>query len=580
MTEKLNYFTAIKFLWKYVRNHISHFIRFYIGWFCDLLLSIAMPIMFGIMINEIIYKHDVDTFLKISLVVVIMSLFSCVLYFFIYAQHHYLMSMYTFDIKRDLFRSLQNCEAEFLTNSSTGDIIATVQWYTNECMHFVIRNIIHFFNGIIEILFLSTYLLIIDWKIGLFALVAAPISVLITTKFGKKIRNYGDKQRECYGGYISWVFEVLQGIRDIRMLGAEKKTNLIFETKHKEMFALNIKAGISSLTANNIISFVGLAIRLSIFTLAGFLAKDGNITVGGITVVVAFYSSLIARIKLTSQSYLDSQQRVSYIQRIYDYINSPSEQGIDNKKELVISKGEIEFQNVSFAYKNGNPVLNNFNLKIKAGEKIALVGKSGCGKSTLAYMLIGFYNPKRGDIIIDGQNLKDCSLKTMRQNIGLVAQDVIVFEGTIRFNIMLGNSNATEDDIISACEKAGLWDFIKTLPQGLDTPIGNNGVGLSGGQKQRIAIARIYLKNPKIIIFDEATSSLDNETEMEIHNAWKSVLENRTSIVIAHRQSSVMLCSSCALIENGEVCEIGSPMEMAKSSEKFKNLFAIKEREV
>ena len=580
MTEKLNYFTAIKFLWKYVRKHISHFIRFYIGWFCDLLLSIAMPIMFGIMINEIIYEQDVDTFLKISLVVVIMSLFSCVLYFFIYAQHHYLMSMYTFDIKRDLFRSLQNCKAEFLTNSSTGDIIATLQWYTNECMHFVIRNIIHFVNGIIEILLLSAYLFIIDWRIGLFALVAAPLSVFITTKFSKKIRTYGDNQRECYGGYISWVFEVLQGIRDIRMLGAEKKTNSIFETKHKELFAINVKSGISSLTANNVISLVGLLVQLSIFTFAGFLAKGGNITVGGITVVVAFYSSLIARIKLTSQSFLDSQQRVSYIQRIYDYINSPSEEGIDNKKELKIINGEICFNNVNFAYKNGNPVLQNFSLKIPSGGKFALVGKSGCGKSTLAYMLIGFYAPQCGDIIIDGQNLKDCSSKSIRKNIGLIAQDVLVFEGTIRSNIMLGNSSATKDDIISACEKAGIWDFIKTLPQGLETAIGNNGIGLSGGQKQRIAIARIYLKNPKIIIFDEATSSLDNETEREIHDAWRSVLENRTSIVIAHRQSSVMLCSSCAMIEDGAVCEIGMPMEMAKSSEKFKTLFAIKEREV
>lgn len=364
------------------------------------------------------------------------------------------------------------------------------------------------------------------------------------------------------------------------MLGAEKKTNSIFETKHKELFALNVKSGISSLTANNVISLVGLLVQLSIFTFAGFLAKGGNITVGGITVVVAFYSSLIARIKLTSQSFLDSQQRVSYIQRIYDYINSPSEEGIDNKKELKITNGEICFNNVNFAYKNGNPVLQNFSLKIPSGGKFALVGKSGCGKSTLAYMLIGFYAPQCGDIIIDEQNLKDCSLKSIRKNIGLIAQDVLVFEGTIRSNIMLGNSNATEDDIISVCEKAGIWDFIKTLPQGLETPIGNNGIGLSGGQKQRIAIARIYLKNPKIIIFDEATSSLDNETDREIHDAWRSVLENRTSIVIAHRQSSVMLCSSCAMIEDGAVCEIGMPMEMAKSSEKFKTLFAIKEREV
>ncbi len=577
MKKKLGYFSAIKFLSKYIKRYSSHFIRFYVGWLFDLFLSLSMPIMFGVMIDEIVYRQNIDTFLKISLVVVVMSVFSCLLYFFIYAQHHYLMNMYTYSIKRDLFSHIQKCEAEYMTDLSTGDMISAIQGYTSECMHFVIRNIIHFGNGIIKLIVLSICLFVIDPLIGLFVLIAAPVSVLITTKFGKKIRAYGDKQREYYGGYISWVYEILSALRDIRMLGAENKTEKTFEERHRKMFDVNIKSGISSMNAGNLISLVGLLIELAIYAFAGYLAKDCRMTVGMLTIIISFYGMLMGQIEKTSSSFLDAQNRVSYIQKIVDYTNAPSEEEWRGNNELVISDGEITFVDVTFAYKRGDNVLNGFNLKVASSERLALCGKSGCGKSTLAYMLIGFYTPQNGDIIIDGQRLSECSLKSIRKNIGLVAQDVLIFEGTIRYNIMLGNDSASETEVINACKQAGLWEFVETLPDGLDTFVGSGGSGLSGGQKQRIAIARIYLKNPKIIIFDEATSSLDSETEEQIHEAWRSVLSGRTSIVIAHRQSSVMLCSSAAVIENGKVCITGDPRVLVEENETFKTLFAVKE---
>jgi ABC-type multidrug transport system fused ATPase/permease subunit len=194
-------------------------------------------------------------------------------------------------------------------------------------------------------------------------------------------------------------------------------------------------------------------------------------------------------------------------------------------------------------------------------------------------MLIGFYKALSGKIIIDGQDISECTLKSIRQNIGMVSQDVLLFDGSIKENLLLGRPSASDDEIKAALERAGIWDYISELPDGVNTIIGSseNSRNLSGGQKQRIAIARIYLKNPKIIIFDEATSSLDNETEQQIHEAWKSVLTGRTSIIIAHRQSSVMLCERAAIIENGEIVEIGGPCELEKSSDMFRTLFAIKE---
>ena len=550
---------------------------FYFGWFLDMILSVSMPILFGIMVNEIVYYQNTPVFVKISAVFVIMSVFSCVLYFLIYAQHHYLTSMYVFDIKMDVFSHLQKCDAQYLSNTSSGDMVTTIQNYSMECMNFIVRNVIHTSNHILTICAVTTYLFIINWKIGILILFLAPVSVWVNAKFGKKIRSYGDKQRTYYGTYISWIYEILSGLSNIRMLGAEYKIKKDFVKKNKGLFEINIKSGLLSITAGNIIAFTSLIMQLIIFIFIGYESVNLNITVGEFIVIMTFYGILTEKVKILSESYLNAQNRISSIQRIYDFMNSPTEDAWEGKNELIINKGAITFQNVDFSYETDNTVLEDFSLKIEAGERCAIVGKSGSGKTTLAYMIIGFYKPLSGYIEIDGQKLFECSLKSIRNNIGIIQQDVLLFDGTIKENIILGNKRASDDDIIYACQRAEIWEFINSFSDGLDTIVGKDGVGLSGGQKQRIAIARIYLKDPKIIIFDEATSSLDKETEEQIHESWKNVLEGRTSIVIAHRQSSVMLCDKVAVIDNGKICGIGPPADMLENSLNFKTLFNIAE---
>jgi len=575
--KKLTYFSAIGFLSKYINRHKRNFIMFYFGWFFDLLLGIVMPILFGIMIDEIVYHQNLESFLRISLIFVIMSLFTCILYFLIYAQHQYLMSMYVFDIQRDIFRHLQKANAEFMADAKTGDIIATMQHYAEECMHFVIRNIIHHINGYIRLVLITAYIFIISPWIGLLMLVVVPVSVFVNAYFGKKIRSYSDEQREHYGGYISYIFEVLTAIKDIRLLGAIKKVNREVVGRHKKMFTVNIKSGISTITAQNIISGTNLLVQLSIFALAAYLVSQGNMTIGLLTVVMAYFASLTMQVGFTSNSHLDAQNRVGFIQRIYDFMNAPTEDEWDGVNTLCVNDGEIISKDVTFAYDKNINVLQDFNLHIRPGERIALCGKSGCGKTTFGYMLLGFYPVQNGSISIDGQNLSDCSLKSIRQSIGMVSQDVLLFDGSIKENLLLGKPRATNDEIISALDKAGIWKFVSSLPEGIDTVIGSMGIGLSGGQKQRIAIARIYLKNPPILIFDEATSSLDTETEEQIHQAWEEMLTGRTSIIIAHRQSSVMLCDRAAVMENGKIINLGVPRDLEKTSVAFQELFALRE---
>lgn len=554
MNKKLNYRTAILFLSKYIKKHRSNFIRFYLGWLFDNILAVIMPVLFGIMIDEIVYKQNVPLFLKLSGMYVVLAIFSCILYFFIYAQHHYLMNMYTLDIKLDLFRHQMKCKAEYLIDMSAGDISTLLQRDSNECMHFIIRNVIHQINRILSILLIIAYLCKIDIKIGLLAMTAAPLSVFINTAFGRKIREYGSKERQHYGAYISWVYEILSALKDIRVLGADEHVKDKFGEYHKDIYGMEKKSGMASFAAQKFIDFTALVIRLSIFTFAGYLASKGEITIGVLTVILSFYSQLTSALGSAGSSYLDAQHRISLIQKIYDFLNIPTETDQGRQNELMVKNGTIIFEHLTFAYKNNIPILSDISLTLHAGERIAVTGESGSGKTTLAYLLTGFYEPRQGSIQIDGQKLSECSLRSIRSQIGLVAQDVLIFPMTIRDNIRLGNPMATEEQIKEVCIQAELWNTIQKLPQGLDTIIGMNGNDLSGGQKQRIAIARIYLKNPQIIIFDEATSSLDSESEAEIHNAWNKVLTGRTAIIITHRKSTLIHCDRIITIRKGKIC--------------------------
>ena len=578
--KKLNYISSVKFLFKYIYPYRKNFIRFYIGWFFDALLTIIMPILLGIMVDSIVYQQNIELFLRISLIFVIMSVFSCILYFLIYAQHQYLMSMYVFSIQKDIFHQIHNMKASVLSDSKSGDLVTLVQQHTRECMLFVIRNVIHLINHIMTIILITIYLFIINPWIGAFILFAAPVIVVINTKYGNKIREYSNTERAYYGTYAGYIFEVFTAVKDLRLLCAEDKVYNKFNNYQKDIFKVKEKSALSAVTAQNIMNGAKLIVQMSIFTLSAYFVSQGSMTIGLLSVVISYFTLLSGAMKWLSESYLDAQNRVGYIQRLYDVMNSPTESSWPGKDSLSVNEGNVVFESINFAYENENNVLDNFHLEIKNGEKIALCGESGCGKTTVSYLLAGFYDNYSGNIYIDGQNIKDCSLKSLRQNIGIVSQDVLLFPGTIKENLLLGKQKATTEELRSALEKAGIWDFIESLPDGLDTAIGSMGSGLSGGQKQRIAIARVYLKNPKIIIFDEATSALDDETEKQIHNEWNNVLKGRTAIVIAHRLSSVLLCDKAYIMENGHITAQGNPEELKNTSELFSHLFALKEAEV
>ena len=575
MDDTLSYFSAIKFLSKYIIKFKKNFILFYIGWLIAAVLKISIPITFAIMIDEIVYYKNVGVFLNVSILFVVMLVFLCAIHYFTDTQHCYISILYAMDIKKDMFDSVQNADAQYMSGVSTGDITAAIQYYGWHCVHFAIQNIIHLINNSFLLLLYIVYVFLLGWQIGLLMMITVPLSVFVSYFFGKKVKHYSTVQRENYGEYSGWLLEMLSGLRDIRMLGAEANAGKSFVGHQRKMMRVNVKSDFLMITAQNIITVANLLVQLSIFGVAAFMAYSGNMTVGMLTMILAYFTGMTMTVSTLSKMNLEAQDRISYIQRIRDIVNVPTERDWSGVHELIVSEGKIKFHNIDFAYNESNIVLKKLSLEIESEERFALVGKSGSGKTTLAYMLIGFYRPQSGWIEIDGQRLDECSLSSIRDNIGIIQQDSLVFDGSIRANLLLGKRTASDNEIFAACERAGLYEYIQDLPNGIDTVIGKGGIGLSGGQKQRLSIARIYLKNPKIIIFDEATSSLDSETEELIHDAWEKILVGRTTIVIAHRQSSVMLCKEAALIEHGKVTETGAPLDMLQNSDSFKALFAV-----
>lgn len=573
--ELLTFWGAIRFINQFLDKLRLQLVLFYLGWLFDTAAGILSPLLFGVMINQMVYYRNLPLFIQVALAFLGLSVFSCIQYFLLYEMYGYVWNQLIYRVRCRLYSVIQKMEAKGMADANYGDMAQLIQWKVMECVHFLVRNVVHNINNYINILFCLVISYLISLWIALVLTVMVPVSVFISYQYGKKIRKEQGRNQEVYGTYIGWLYEIFHALKDIRLLGAENRVNHLFHKHQKTLIQTDVKAGMETLKAENIIANANTLIQMVLYAVLAFLAFSGGLSIGSVFVILSYFNSLTDSLRNVSSRYMDAQSRISVIQRIKDLMEQPMADDRMDKSSLTVTRGEIKFRQLSFSYQKKTPILENLDLQIRGGEKLAIVGESGCGKTTLSYMLLGFYEAQSGRIEIDGQDISACSLRSLRQNIGVVQQDVLIFDGTVRYNIMLGNQNATEEELIRACKAAGVYDVIMEMENQFETVLGREGRQLSGGQKQRIAIARTYLKNPPILIFDEATALLDNETEAQIHEAWKKVLEGRTAIVIAHRQSSVMLCDRVALLNDGHIAETGAPDELLRNSDCFRTLFAI-----
>ena len=415
-----------------------------------------------------------------------------------------------------------------------------------------------------------------NWKLASFALIMMPVAAILAKSLGKRLGKVTTESAEISGQLSSFLSEMIKGARMIKIYQQEKfetrRSNKILESYMQKQIKI----------ASVIIRATPIMEILTGIMIAGFIYYTGIMVTAGEIEISSFFSFLTAMmlayqpIRSLATINMLFYQGGAAAERVFTVIDTEVNiKEIPNAPHLKINKGNIEFKNISFIYpKTTDSAIKDINIKINGGSTAALVGHSGAGKSTIINLLPRFYDPQIGEVYIDDQNLRNVSLSSLRKNISLVSQDIILFDDTIHANIAYANLNASDEQIKKACDYAAATDFIEKMPQSYQTIIGENGIRLSGGQKQRISIARAILKASPIILLDEATSSLDADSEEKVQNAIINLTKNRTTLVIAHRLSTIIRADKIIVLKQGQIVETGNHNQLLKDSTIYKNLYS------
>ena len=413
-----------------------------------------------------------------------------------------------------------------------------------------------------------------DWQLSLLAITMIPIAAISSKNLGKKMGKKVNISLEASDKFMKFLSEIIKGSWLIKIYQKEeeelKRISMIIDERFKAIR----KVEQTRLGAGPIMEVISaIAIAVVVF-FAGYRSMQGALTLGEFVSFLAALMLAYQPVRALAGINIGIQEGISAAKRIYELIDQINEIYHDeNAPSLKLNNASIEFKNISFTYPDGTQALKNLSAKIEGGTKVGLVGVSGSGKTTFLNLIPRFFHLKNGSILIDNQNINDINLNSLRKEISLVSQDVILFDDTIKANILYGNALASNEEIIKACKFAAAEDFVEKLPNKYETIIGENGIKLSGGQKQRLSIARAILKNSSIILLDEATSSLDSESEAVIQKAIENLTKNKTTIIIAHRLSTVMNCDKILVFENGKIIEEGKHEFLVNNSLTYKKLY-------
>lgn len=567
------------------KSSIKYFIRFltflkpywrkgFIA-FLFMLLSIGlrlpMPFLTKYLIDEVVIVRNFHLLNIIGCIIIVVLLIHSLT---IFIESILLISFrgrVLFDIRLMIFGYVQNLALSFFHKKETGylmsrlsDDVNAVQGLLADTLVSAGQNILTFIAGIICTLYIHPKLAIICFLI-------LPFYLLSLMVFNKRIRNMSYEVRERYALLNKDLQELLSGISVIKAFTGEKRATIKMLGKIKEAIRKEVRLDITATIAS--ISSV-LISSLGPIVLIWYGCAEimrGNLTVGSLIAFNSFIGYLFGPTRNLYNLNLNVQRSLAAVQRIFEMFDLEPER--EGKEEIEIRRGEVIFDNVSFSYNGNEEVLKDISFKVNPGETIAIVGRSGAGKTTLVSLLLKFFEPTRGRILIDGEDIKETKLKSLRKNIGICSQETFLFSDTIRENIRFGNPEAKEGEIEQAAGLAYADVFIRNLPEGYNTKLGERGINLSGGERQRIAIARALLKNPKILILDEATSQLDSESEKMIQNALKNLFKDRTTFIIAHRLSTIKDADKILVLEKGMVVGVGKHTELYKSCPDYKNLY-------
>lgn len=486
-----------------------------------------------------------------------------------------LNNRYLVDVKNALFEKSVRARPSILTGRNTGDVMSRIDVDSEQFLHVIQRNLFHFVNSALLCAGILLMVARISLWLALLLTAAALLPILLTRLNGRLTERVARASRETTGRFSGRLFEILKGMRDIRLLGAEEWAANSVTGPLKTLVRLGNRSRRVDFLAEREISLVHLLTSLAVYALSAYLIVQGRMTVGQFLAVIEYIALLHRKMNWMLRIWLDWYWRKVSLDRVNEILESGEEPSGN-----LPADGSVEtlaFEHVDFSY-GETPVLRDVSFTVRRGEHVAIVGASGVGKSTIAEMMLRFYDPTSGRVLVNGADVRQYRLGAYRRRFGFVGQDVLLFDETLRYNLLLGceedaAGRRTDRDLLAVCERVGLGDFVRALPEGLDTRLGGTAHGLSGGQKQRVMIARALLQDADVLILDEATSALDVEIEETLWDALTEQEIGRTMVVISHRLKTIRECSRILVLHEGRIAGEGTHQELLRDNAVYRSLF-------
>ena len=484
----------------------------------------------------------------------------------------------TFDMRNQMFRHLESMSQRFFTTNNQGDIITRMTSDIDGVESVITNTFKSILSNSITLIFALVAMFQKNWILALLGIAVIPLFVIPTRKAGKTRWTLTREAQDCNDQINGILNETLSvsGQLLVKLFGKEKQEYERYEEANRRMIQLNIKERMAGRWFFVVLTTVTSIGPMLLYLVGGILIMkyDSSITVGDITVLVALLGKTYMPVNSLLNIQVDWMRAMAMFTRVFDYFDMEVE--VKNPENAIIpdtATGQVEFKNVNFSYDKERQILKDVSFKLESGRSIAIVGPSGSGKSTIINLIPRLYDTDSGDVLYDGINVKELDLTFLRRSVGVVSQETYLFNGSIRDNLQYANENATEEEMIEACKKANIYDFIEKQDKGLDTLVGNRGLKLSGGEKQRLSIARVLLKNPALLVFDEATSALDSISESKIQEAIEPIIKERTSILIAHRLSTVLAADEILVVKDGQVVERGTHKKLVAQNGVYTELY-------
>ncbi len=571
--------TLLKRILGYLKPYKWQFAAVFAALFVSAVLGLFPSIITGKIVDAIVDGGQISPLVRLVILAFVVMAAAQIISVLEQYINSWISQKIIYDMRNQMYDHLQHMSHAFFTNEKQGDIITRMNSDINGVSSVISVILTSFVSNILTVITSVFYLFYTDWRLAIVGLIVLPLLILPTKSVGKKRWELVSKAQEKQDELNQHVDETLSvsGSMLVKLFTKEKTEYEKFRKINDEATKVTIKEQRASSWFH---VFLGMFIQIApllIYFAGGFLVIshiDTGLTVGDIAVVVALVNRLYQPVRQLLDLQVDFVRSLALFTRIFEYFDRKCDiENPENPIKPPLNNSSIEFSNVHFSYEPGNEILKGISFFVPNGKMYALVGTSGAGKSTIIGMIPRLYDVTSGSVKVAGEDVRNFDLAYLRTNIGIVTQDTYLFNGTILENLLYAKPGATREEIENACKVANIYDFIMGLPQKFDTVVGNRGLKLSGGEKQRVSIARVVLKNPKILILDEATSSLDSISESLIQAALNSIMVGRTSLVIAHRLSTVIAADKIMVIENGIITETGAHAELVKVSPKYKLLY-------